>query len=604
MRKRLLVLGCALGLGTPSFANAQKPISQTTEYSPYEKETIKRALADLKLEVDPLPENKTIERIDIVRLDVLEDRDPVPDAVFGVPVRGTANALHYTTREWIVRREMLLKEGDPYVQVIVDEMARNMRNRMPFQISLVLIVPVKGSAPDKVGLLVITKDIWSLRLSFDASVTPGGLESLVIVPQETNVAGLHHTAQTRFSYAPETYTFGLGYRIPRFGYTWIGAGASASVTVNRRSGEIEGTGAGIEVGQGLYSTRTEWAWGAEAAYATGIARRYSNARVFLFNSRLTPERDNIPWQYESRSGSASVAVTRSFGWGFKNNFSLSANVSSVKLSTFDYSTLGARSVFLDPVAVQDFVQRAIPIGETRVYPALSWATFRNDYLRTLDISTLALQEDVRLGHSISASIYPVVKGLGSTRDLIGVSGSVGYTVALGDGYASASMSTFAENSEGILTDASVSGGVAVVSPRTGIGRLVTAASFSNRYRNYLNARAFAGGDDRLRGYPSNYFVGKDTVFYNIEFRSRSVRIWTFALGGVVFYDAGDAAVGFDALRAKQSVGAGLRVLIPQVNRPVFRLDFAFPLKRGPFPETGSLERIDPFGFFFSFGQAF
>ena len=113
-----------------------------------------------------------------------------------------------------------------------------------------------------------------------------------------------------------------------------------------------------------------------------------------------------------------------------------------------------------------------------------------------------------------------------------------------------------------------------------------------------------GGDDRLRGYPSNFFFGKDAVFYNIEFRSTSLEILKFALGGVAFFDAGHAAQGFDMLHAKQSVGIGLRALFPQVNRLVFRIDFAFPLRRGPFPETGSPVPVDPFGFFFAFDQAF
>ena len=37
-----------------------------------------------------------------------------------------------------------------------------------------------------------------------------------------------------------------------------------------------------------------------------------------------------------RFDGTSVGVTRSFGWGFKNNFSLSMNVGSAKYSTFDY----------------------------------------------------------------------------------------------------------------------------------------------------------------------------------------------------------------------------------------------------------------------------
>jgi hypothetical protein len=590
------VVVATLAWVSPGPAYAQ-PTSKNTGYSPYEKETIARALAATHLALDAAPEGKIVERIDTVRLEVFEDRDPIPEQLLGLPARRLVNDLHATSRDFVVRRESLLKVGDPYVQVLADETARNMRARMPVQVSVVIVVPVRGSAPDRVGLLIITKDIWSLRLSFDVAVTPGGVENLLIVPQETNLFGLHHTAQTRFQYQPETYTFGLGYKVPRFGSSWIGASTGASLTLNRRSGEAEGSAASISVGQSLYSTRTDWAWGADASYAVGVARRYINAQLAAFDSPRTPGvRDNIPNSYQSRSGSASVGLTRSFGWGFKNNFSLTMNASSAS-----YETPGLERY--DPAAVADYRRLVVPLGETRVYPALSWATFSNDYLRTIDIATLALQEDYRLGHTVTASVYPVSRALGSSRDFLGLSASAGYSVAMGDGLVSASASTFAEQ-KSELTDASVSAGLSVVTPRTGLGRLVMNASFINRYRNYLNAHTLTGGDDRLRGYPSNYFIGKDAVFYNLEFRSTSVEILKFALGGVAFFDAGDAAQAFDLLRAKQSVGVGARVLFPQANRFVFRADLAFPLALGPFPETGIPTKVDPVGFYFSFGQAF
>ncbi len=240
-----------------------------------------------------------------------------------------------------------------------------------------------------------------------------------------------------------------------------------------------------------------------------------------------------------------------------------------------------------------------------MYPAIGWRTFTTNFLRTLDINTLALQEDFRLGHDISATIYPVARALGSSRDLIGISAKAGYALALGDGLAGASVTTFAESSDGIVTDGSIGGAFGAVTPRIfGWGRIVMNASFNNRYKNYLNARTFIGGEDRLRGYPTAFFFGKDTVFYNIEYRSRSFEILKAQIGGVAFFDAADAANGFDMLNAKQSVGVGVRALFPQVNRNVFRVDVAFPLKRGPFPETGSPLPVDPFGFYFSFDQAF
>ncbi len=594
------LFGVVVGLAPLGASAQQRPTSQSFEYSAYEKETIARSLAATGLQLEPVPEGKTIEGIETLRLEVLEDRDPVPDDIIGIPARKLLNSLHYVSRDFVIRREVLLREGEPYQQILVDETARNMRSSMPLQVSLVLIVPIKSPTPGKVRLLVITKDIWSLRLSFDVSVTPGGIENLLIVPQETNLLGWQQTVSTRFVYQPETYTFGIGYKVPRFGSSWIGAATAASFTLNRRSGEVEGSAASISVGQGLYSTRTDWAWGADAGYATGISRRYVNARVATFDSLTTTAvRDNIPTEFKTSSYSTSVGVTRSFGWGFKNNFGLTLNASSSDVSTIDADLVGR-----DPRAIADFRQRFVPVGETRVFPALSWATFSNDFLRTLDVTTLALQEDFRLGHDISASVYPVRKAFGSTRDLIGISGHAGYAVGLGDGLAAASVTAVQEYEDSDLSDASVSGGFTGVTPRIGVGRFVMSTSFISRYKNYLRSRTITGGNDRLRGYPSNFFFGSDAVFYNLEFRSTSVEILKCAFGGVAFFDAGDAAQGFDMLHAKQSVGVGLRALFPQVNRAVFRLDLAFPLKRGPFPETGIPTPVDPVGFYFSFGQAF
>lgn len=625
VRRALGLLVFAVVFLAAAAVRAQKPISKTTEYSSYEQDIIRRVLKKTGYEVDLAPEGKIIGRVDVVRLEVLDERDPGPDILKPVPIlspigkppishyfnKNTLNALHTTTREYIVLREMLLRPGDRYVQVIIDETARNMRSRMPFQVSVVIILPIRTEDPDRVDLLVITKDIWSLRLSFDTSITPGGLESFVLVPQETNFLGLHHTVQTRFVYLPESLTFGVGYAIPRFGYSWIGASAGASIIINQRTSTPEGSSVSAQVGQGLYSTRTEWAWSAEAGYSVAVTRRYSNARVLLFDARSTPQRDGIPWEYRAGAATGSVGVTRSFGWGFKNNFSLSMNASTSNCETFDLSRY-------DPRAAREFVLRALPICETRVYPAFTWASFTTNFLRTLEINTLGLQEDYRLGHEVSASIYPVTKSLGSTRNFVGFGANIGYTVALGDGLVGANASASAEVTgedprPGIppderdrlaISDGSAGFSFGAVTPRLGIGRIVMNISALNRYRNYLNGRSFTGGEDRLRGYPSNFFFGKDTVFYNIEFRSRGIEILTAQVGAVVFYDAGDAAFAWDLLRPKQSVGFGFRGLFPQINRAVFRIDFAFPLNRGPFPETGVDAPVDPFGFYLAFNQAF
>ena len=71
---------------------------------------------------------------------------------------------------------------------------------------------------------------------------------------------------------------------------------------------------------------------------------------------------------------------------------------------------------------------------------------------------------------------------------------------------------------------------------------------------------------------------------------------------MLFYDVGDAMTGFDNLRVKQSLGGGLRVLLPQFNRAVFRADIGFPIDRGPF--GGRSQVVDPFNVYLAFEQAF
>src|SRR5688572_26769059 len=72
-------------------------------YSPYERTTIRGALKTLKAEIDPAPEGKTIEKIDVIPLDVIEKRDPAP---------GFLNWFHVTSKSYVIEREILLQTGE------------------------------------------------------------------------------------------------------------------------------------------------------------------------------------------------------------------------------------------------------------------------------------------------------------------------------------------------------------------------------------------------------------------------------------------------------------------------------------------------------------
>src|SRR5205814_3009789 len=98
-----------------------------------------------------------------------------------------------------------------------------------------------------------------------------------------------------------------------------------------------------------------------------------------------------------------------------------------------------------------------------------------------------------------------------------------------------------------------------------------------------------GGDSGLRGYTIGDLLGRSEVLAHVEARSMALAVASFRLGGLAFYDVGDAGTpdagtGVGLVRAvrsvlrlapKSDVGVGFRLLIPQFNSYVLRFDWAF-----------------------------
>ena len=574
------VLLAASSWSAAARAQAAPQVTKSFGYSPYEIDTIEEALRELNVRADPAPEGKIVEDVQTYRIDVFEKRVPIPRFV---------NVFHALTRERIILREYLQKIGDPYQQLLVDETERNLRGLQ--QLSLVLAIPLRGSEPDRVRLLIITKDVWSLRLQWDIALSNGGLERLVINPAEPNLAGLHQSFGVSYTYLPLSTSLGAYYSIPRIWDSRITAAVTTNLTFNNQTGEPEGSFGGVSVGQPLWSTHTEWAWSVTGQWRNEMTRLYSAAKLAAFDSDKTPQRDGIPYEYRSDLVYASAAVTRSFGWAYKNDFLLSFDASHKAYRPDDLRPY-------DQVAAADFVSTRVPVSDDRIGPALEWRSYATSFSRVLDLQTLGLQEDVRLGHYLDVKVYPVLGGLGSSRSFIGTYAEAGYTLGMGDGVARADVSTTNEVSRDGIIQGSVSGELQIATPRFGLGRIVYDAQVIHRYDNYLNLTSFLGGNTRLRGYPSNFLVGRDLVASNLEYRTRPLQLLGTQLGAVLFYDVGDAFDGFSKMVPKHGVGVGLRIVFPYFNRVVFRADLGFPVSATPLPAG-----VSPVSFFVTFAQA-
>lgn len=547
-------------------------------YSPFEQDLIREGLEDAGGEIDPEPEGKSIERIQIVTLDVFDERDPVPDFF---------NVFHVTSRDYVVRRELLFEEGQHYDSRRVAESARNLRDLR--QLSVVLIVPMKGSTPDRVRVLVITKDIWSLRLNSNFEYVDGEITSFLLQPAEENLLGTHTTIAGLFVLRPDTYSLGGIFINRRVVGSRIQSLVSGNIIFNRDSGDPEGSFGSLSYGQPLYSVETEWAWKTLVVWRNEITRLFIGTRLRTYDADITSVDDGIPYVYDTERWFGSYTLTRSFGLRSKHDVSVGAEV--------DRRRYGPRTLEgVAPAAALEFERTQIPVSDTRVSPFVELRSYTSDYLRVLDFNTLGLQEDYRLGHEAIFRVYPAAKDVASTRNLLGTFVALGYTLPFGDGLARVLGSSAVELSSPEQTDALVQTSLRVVSPRLGIGRLVYDGALANRHQNYLNERFALGGSTRLRGYPPLRFIGKDFVVQNVEFRSRPVEVLSAQLGGALFYDVGDAFDGFEDVRLKQSVGVGARALFPQAERIVFRVDWGFPLTSGFATFPGSM--------FATFGQAF
>jgi hypothetical protein len=578
----------APGIALAAFLCGSRVLAAPPELTAFERRTLDECAHTLGVssEVVPEPDGKLIERVDVVVLDVFDEHDPVPDFF---------NVFHTMSRKGVIRNELLFHEGQRYVSTRVDESARNLR-LLEQQLSLVLVLPLRGSTPDRVRVVVIVKDIWSLRLNNKFSVTTGGLQTLTLQPSEQNLAGLHTVLAAEFTLAPDKYSLGgfLGQR--RILGTSLFAALSSSVVYGRESGKAEGSRGSFVFGDPLRQSRQRWAYGVGVFWDDEMLRHLlpsGNTQRYDAPSTLPEER--MPVEYRAQRYIGGYEVVRSLG--VEQKYDLSFGVEVDRRQNRHRLVPGASDQ-----AERDFQRAWVPVSDTRASPFAQLRTHQERYLRTSELETLALEEDVRLGPELLLRAYPASSRLGSTRNLLGLVSGASVTWALGDGVLRVVGMNRMEYALDRRHDASAVGGVRLASPRTVLGRLHLDGLVNARYENYLNRYYEIGGDTRLRGYPQAGYAGSPAgplaMAFNAEFRTRSIEILSVHTGLAAFYDAASVTTRFRDVRPKQAVGLGLRFLMPQFDRVVLRADWAFPLN--PLPGSATL----PGALYVGYEQAF
>ena len=576
---------CALALAGGPALGADAAGVESLNLGGLEREAVEDALAGRGLRIDPAPARKRIGFIHVVNHEVCSRRDSVTQLL---------NALHRTTRESIIRRELLLGAGDLYVPALAEESVRNLRDA-DFS-SLVVSLPVVPPAPDGSGgtaadpnaaatvdLLVVTRDVWSLRLNTEFDYGEGTLRALSTSLSENNLFGWRKKVSLAFQYKRGSYAIGPSYLDPNVAGTRLTFSASLRSWYSSDTGEREGATFGFQATYPLFSLASRW--GAELSGSLGsvVDRDYRGNNLRLVDLAATPTPEALPYIYRRRSSTMYTQLTRSFGSSVIQRVSGGHELSVVRpsfLPDFPAMDMATRDAFAAAI---------FPRNERLSSLYLAYGLFTPRYRVYRDFDTYDLREDAILGPSFSLSVSRGADWMGSDLAFTGINVGATWAGDWLDGRQRIAISWNTRVRDGRLVDRRQGVSTTLATPVLGKAVRLVAAGWVNMLvaNTRPNERYTVGAENGLRGYATGEFQGQASYLGHVEARTTPLHLAAFRLGAVAFYDVGHAAANLSSLEARQNVGVGIRLLIPQLNFYVLRIDAAVPLQNGERLSSGA-----------------
>ncbi|HRE90780.1 MAG TPA: hypothetical protein PK095_16765, partial [Myxococcota bacterium] len=569
-----LLVQVALGLHAASPARAQ---------SSYEDERLERVLETHGLERVDDAERRPITKVHLVRHDVFVEDEMWPTFL---------NVFHALSHEDVITRELLFAVGDPYDSERIQETTRALRDQGIF--AFVRIVPVRprGLAvpadptalrptdPAPVEVLVFTRDLWSLRLESSFSFNDGRFDRLSLTLIERNLLGRNVQAAVSFDLLPMTWSLGGSFVDRRILSSRLSLSASMALVFTRESSDLEGSYGSLSFGLPLWDLRERWGFSASVSWNETVARQLSGTRLLTYDDPATPTPEAVQRIWYQDLVAASLTASRQLVTDdliHRLTFGYAASVR--RFEPHPDTNLAAGSEL-----ERAFIEDVLPPTRDQLYPYLRWQLFTPTWQTFTDLAAFGLSEDVRAGLGLDLALAFPLEAFGS--DVDAMTFELGLTATLADAPHGVLVDLFAglygriEASE--LIDQLYRVRLRGASPRLFFGRLVFSADVESRVADTAQTLVTLGGDNGLRGYPSQYFYafGGDRLRLNLEARTMPLVIGSVHLGGVLFFDAGGVASSLAHLELSASLGLGLRALLPQFNRFAFRFDLGFPMSGG------------------------
>ena len=532
------------------------PVSQDTGY---EDRLVSWGLELHGRELEPAPEGKRLEEVLVASEDVFAPSDPYPLFL---------NLIHVRTREPVIRREVLLSVGDLWDAHRVQETERNLRRL--FLLAVVKVVAVKGKEGG-VALLVVSKDRWSLRLSNSFTLIGSLLQFLQLQLIEVNFNGWGQQLALNTTVRLDTFSVGQLFIERRLlGSRWS-LGETAALIFSRQTGALEGTVGQVTFGRPIITLDQEWGFLFDGTWNSRRRRVFRGATVWELPYPDQSGSETVPLVYDVREFAGEATLTRSFGRALKVDVSAS---------------LGAWSRQYKPALMEgekaDWLNaNYLPRSENVTYASASVRAFPADYKVLRNLDTFELSEDYQLGWVAQGGVRWAFPLPFAPSSFVEVGASLRYRFYRADDLFTVTVAGALRIRPGQETaNRRFAAELSNYSPQFYGGRFVSRVLVDFKGNDLDNRQLLLGGSTGLRGAFPEQFTGRNLVLGNFEYRARPIELWSNWLGLVIFYDVGSA---FDAkVNLTHTLGLGFRLLLPQLNKEVLRIDFGFVFG-GPIP---------------------
>lgn len=490
-----------------------------------------------------------IGKVEVEIGDVFDLADPKENIWIG----RTANHLHASTREMVIRRVLLFAEGDRVKERRIYETERLLR-ALPF-VKNAHIDPVVQ--PDgTVVAMVRVRDAWTTQINAGYSQV-GGQKTMNFSLDEKNFLGTGKSVTYDLSKDHERSTWGLAYGDPQlFGSRWTLQAHTQYLT--------DGYVRSLKVERPFFALDTPW------SMSTGLSQWHSSLNIFDQGKQIY----QIPFvQDEVRmAGAMALVESGSRVWRGGLLFRRQDTSYGVAIPSDPPGTL------LPPALNNRRLRGA----------ALTLSTQKDAYETFVDLQGMDTPEDYNLAWTGDVELGTYLPSLGSTMaaPFIRIQSSMGWSSSDDDLTLMAASWDGRKPATG-LEDSHLSLSLVQYQKLTPYQMLAGMVAVDMAKRSDPERLYYLGGDQGLRGYPNQLHPGDARWVASFEYRYLTEQRWwgLVRLGYSVFVDAGSVRQldGLGWSRTYSDVGMGLRLgnLKSSMGR-VILLSVAVPLNREPY----------------------